>query len=71
MKFQSKFLNSRAKNTAGVGALAEAKQASTGNLQNLEEAKKAISVRLTQLKIIAQQNAANENSQSLVKGKKK
>jgi hypothetical protein len=38
---------------------------------HIEEAKKAINVRLKQLKIIAQQNAANENSQSLVKGKKK
>jgi len=37
---------------------------------HIEEAKKAIQVRLKQLRIIAQQNAANENSQSLVKGKK-
>jgi hypothetical protein len=37
----------------------------------IEEAKKAINVRLKQLKLIAQQNAANENSQSLMKGKKK
>ena len=37
----------------------------------IEEAKKAINVRLKQLKLIAQQNAANENSQSLVKGEKK
>ncbi len=36
----------------------------------IEEAKKAINVRLKQLKIIAQQNAANENSKSLAKGKK-
>ncbi|HBN22246.1 MAG TPA: hypothetical protein DD412_03315 [Holosporales bacterium] len=37
----------------------------------IEEAKKAINIRLKQLKIITQQNAANENSKSLAKGKKK
>ena len=38
---------------------------------HIEEAKKAINVRLKQLKIIARQHAANENLQSLVRGKKK
>ncbi len=37
----------------------------------IEEAKKAINVRLKQLKLIAQQNAANENSKFLPKRKKK
>lgn len=42
LKFQIKFLDILAKNTTGVDALDEAKQASTGNLQKLEDAKKAI-----------------------------
>lgn len=37
----------------------------------IEEAKKAINVRLKQLKIIAQQNAANENSTTFIRAKKK
>lgn len=37
---------------------------------HIEEAKKAINVRLKQLKIIAQQNAANENSTTFIRGKK-
>lgn len=42
LKFQIKFLDILAKNTTGVDALDEAKQSSTGNLQKLEDAKKAI-----------------------------
>lgn len=37
----------------------------------IEEAKKAINVRLKQLKVIDQQNAANENSTTSIRGKKK
>ena len=37
----------------------------------IEEAKKAINVRLKQLKLITQQKAANENDKSLAKEKKK
>lgn len=42
LKFQIKFLDILAKNTTGMDALDEAKQASAGNLQKLEDAKKAI-----------------------------